>query len=150
MLIALSINRKGLINKVIHLAMWMYGDRASVLIVPMQMWSALSTEYICTVTKSTSTGWGMLIPRPSLRSAVETFDPCTHCDDVYHQSFMCPTTFVANRDNAHQECTHCGGIYHSPTQCLVIITQVHDYLPCIKASPIPIPPKPKEGSLIST
>ena len=63
---------------------------------------------------------------------------------------MCPTTFVAHRDDAHCEYTHCRGMYHSPTQCLVIITQAYDYLLRIKASSIPIPPKPKEGSAIST
>src|SRR5216683_5658933 len=102
------------------------------------------------VTESTLTGWGTSIPGPSLRSTLKTFDPCIHCNNIYHQSFMCPTTFVANRDNAHYECTHCRGIYHSPTQCPVIITQAYDYPPCIKTSPTAIPPKPKEGSLISS
>src|SRR6266853_1836245 len=101
------------------------------------------------VTESTLTGWGTSIPGPSLRSALKTFDPCVHCKDIYHQSFMCPTTFVANRDNAHCEYTHCGGIYHPSTQCPVIISQVFNYPPCIKASPIPIPPKLKEGLLVS-
>ncbi len=74
------------------------------------------------VTGSTSTGWEMSVPRPSLRSALETFDPCIYCKDIYHQSFICPTTFVANRDNAYRECTHCGGVYHPSTQCPVIIS----------------------------
>src|SRR5216683_6616560 len=102
------------------------------------------------VTESTLTGWGTSIPGPSLRSALKTFDPCVHCSDVYHQSFMCPTTFVANRDNAHRECTHCRGVYHSPTQCPVIIAQACDYSPCVKTSPTLTPPKLREGSLTST
>src|SRR6266851_10339190 len=102
------------------------------------------------VTESTLTGWGTSIPGPSLRSALETYDPCVHCSDVYHQSFMCPSTFVANRDNACCECTHCRGIYHSPTQCPVIISQACDHPSCIKKSSILIPPKPEEGPLVST
>ena len=55
-----------------------------------------------------------------------------------------------NRDNAHRECSHCGGVYHSPTQCSVIISQAFDYAPRVKATPIPIPPKPEEGAPTSS
>jgi hypothetical protein len=64
------------------------------------------------------------------------------CIDKY---FTRRPAIGVNRDNAHRKCTHCGGVYHSPTQCPVIISQAFDYAPCIKATPIPIPPKPKEG-----
>ena len=59
-------------------------------------------------------------------------------------------TIGVNRDNAHYECSHCGGVYHSPTQCPVIITQVFNYVLCIKAAPILIPLKPKEGAPTSS
>jgi len=59
-------------------------------------------------------------------------------------------TMGVNRDNTHHECTHCGGVYHSPTQCPVIIAQASNYVPCVKATPIPIPLKPEEDTPTSS
>jgi hypothetical protein len=91
------------------------------------------------VTGSTSEGWGRPIPGPHLRSPLETFEDCVHCGNKYHDSTMCPTTFTLER------CTYCNGNRHSPTQCPSIIAQAFNYAPRVKATPIPIPPKPEEG-----
>ena len=93
-----------------------------------------------TVTRFTSEGWEMPIPRPHLRSPLKTFDNCVHCGDKYHKSTMCPTTFTFER------CTYCNGNCHSPTQCPTIILQAFNYPLHIKVSPIPVPPKPEEGT----
>jgi hypothetical protein len=96
------------------------------------------------VTGSTSEGWGRPIPRPCLRSPLEIFEDCIHCSDKYHDSTMCPTTFMLER------CTYCNGNRHSPTQCPSIVTQAFNYAPHVKADPILIPPKPKEGTPTSS
>jgi hypothetical protein len=67
------------------------------------------------------------------------------CQAHIDEYFTRRPTMGVNRDNAHCKCTHCGGVYHSPTQCPVIISQAFNYAPRVKATPIPIPPKPKEG-----
>jgi hypothetical protein len=91
------------------------------------------------VTGFSSKGWGMPIPGPRLRSPLETFKDCVHCGDKYHNSTMCPITFMPKR------CPYCSGNCHIPTQCPNIITQAFNYVPRIKVDPIPIPPKPEEG-----
>jgi hypothetical protein len=57
---------------------------------------------------------------------------------------MCPTTFTLER------CSYCNGNRHSPMQCPNIVTQAFNYAPCVKADPIPIPPKPEEGTPTSS
>jgi hypothetical protein len=96
------------------------------------------------VTGSTSEGWGRPIPGLRLRSPLETFEDCVHCGDKYHDSTMCPTTFTLER------CTYCNGNRYSPTQCPSIIAQAFNYAPCVKATPIPISPKPEEGAPTSS
>jgi len=92
------------------------------------------------VTRSTPKGWGRPISGPRLRSPLETFDNCTHCGDKYHDSTMCPTIFTIKR------CIYCNGNRHSPTQCLSIIAQAFNYVPRVKATPVPVPLKPKESA----
>ena len=72
------------------------------------------------------------------------------CQAHINKYFTRRSTVGVNRDNAHRECTHCGGVYHSPTQCSVIIAQTFNYVPYVKATPIPISPKPKEGTPTSS
>jgi hypothetical protein len=93
------------------------------------------------VTGSTPEGWGRPIPGPRLRSPLETFEDC---GDKYHDSTICPTTFTLER------CPYCSSNCHSPTQCPNIIAQAFNYAPRIKADPIPIPPKPEEGTPTSS
>jgi hypothetical protein len=96
------------------------------------------------ITRATSKGWGRPIPGPRLRNPLETFEDYVHCGDKYHDSTMCPTTFTLER------CTYCNSNRHSPTQCPSIIAQAFNYAPRVKATPIPIPPKPEEGAPTSS
>jgi hypothetical protein len=72
------------------------------------------------------------------------------CQAHIDKYFTRRPTVGVNRNNAHHKCTHCGGVYHSPTQCPIIITQAFNYALRVKVDPIPIPPKPEEGTPTSS